>query len=202
MAQLASGCRFIFNATNLSTGVRFTLEPDRVGDYVIGYAKTSSRRETLPALRLADAVAASAAFPVAFTPLILDGYEFPCAGESIPHLLDGGAYDNLGLEAVNRLGGNPLLIALNAGGLFHTGFGRRIPVVSDLARVRASLYRQSTSLRSSVIVDRFQAYEHAVKRGERPPDFGRRGVFFSLATTPKTMDPQWATRARKDENEG
>jgi predicted acylesterase/phospholipase RssA len=63
---------------------------DIFGDYVLGRRTTAHSR-----LRLADAVAASAAFPGAFPPLVLREYEFPC---SLPKLLDGGAYDNMALK--------------------------------------------------------------------------------------------------------
>src|SRR5439155_8923985 len=110
-------CRFVFNAADLTTGVRFGLERDVFGDYVLGRRVTNGSR-----LRLADAVAASAAFPGAFAPLLLD-YEFPCEDGRVPKLLDGGAYDNLGLEVVDDLpravNGLPqaFLVAINAGGL-------------------------------------------------------------------------------------
>jgi NTE family protein len=199
LGQLSTECCFIFNAANLSTGVRFTFEPERVGDYVIGYAKTTSRSGK--ALRLADAVAASAAFPGAFSPLFLGGYDFPCGEDGDPPLVDGGAYDNLGLEAVGNLKPPTCLIALNAGGLFHTGFAGGIAVVGNLTRVNALLYRQSTTLRSKIIVERFKAYEYAAKHQSLMPDFARRGVFFSLATTTKPTREWQADRPYADETE-
>jgi NTE family protein len=190
LGELPTTCGFIFNSSNLSTGVRFTLEPQHVGDYVSGYAQTTTRKGG--ALRLADAVAASAAFPGAFSPFFLGGYDLPCGGSGDQRLVDGGAYDNLGLEALRDLRPPICLVALNAGGLFHTGFAGGIPVVGDLKRVNSLLYRQSTSLRSNLIVERFQAYEQAVKAGGAIPDFARRGVFFSLATT-LTPTTEWET---------
>jgi NTE family protein len=190
LGDLPTTCRFIFNSSNLSTGVRFTLEPQQVGDYVSGYAQTTARKGG--ALRLADAVAASAAFPGAFSPFFLGGYDLPCGGSGDQPLVDGGAYDNLGLEALRNLKPPICLVALNAGGLFHTGFAGGIPILGDLKRVNSLLYRQSTSLRSNVIVERFQAYEQAVKAGGAIPDFARRGVFFSLATT-LTPTTEWGT---------
>jgi NTE family protein len=190
LGGLPTTCRFVFNASNLSTGVRFTFEPQRVGDYVIGYAQTTARKGS--ALRLADAVAASAAFPGAFSPFFLGGYNFPCSRDGDQPLVDGGSYDNLGLEAVGNLLPPTCLVALNAGGLFHTGFAGGIPLVGDLKRVNALLYRQSTSLRSRIIVERFRAYDNAVAAGDPIPEFARRGVFFSLATT-MTPTAEWGT---------
>jgi NTE family protein len=116
-------------------------------------------------------------------------------------LADGGAYDNLGLEAIRNVKPPICLVALNAGGLFHTGFAGGFPVVGDLKRVNALLYRQSTALRSNIMVERFQAYESAVAEGQPIPDFARRGVFFSLATT-LTPTAEWAAgRPQADANE-
>jgi predicted acylesterase/phospholipase RssA len=94
--ELSPSCRFVFNAADLTTGVRFGFERDVFGDYVLGRRVTDGST-----LRLADAVAASAAFPGAFAPLVLGNYDFPCRDGRVPRLLDGGAYDNLGLEAVD-----------------------------------------------------------------------------------------------------
>jgi NTE family protein len=199
LARLSPSCRFIFNAANLSTGVRFTLERERVGDYVIGYDKTSERKGKRR-LRVADAVAASAAFPGAFSPLFLDGYDFPCKPDDEPALVDGGTYDNLGLEALGGLMPPVCLIAINAGGLFHTGFGGGLPLIGNLKRDSALLYRQSTSLRTRILVERFQAYEQAIKEGSTVPRFARRGVLFSLATTPRPC-PEWDT-GRPDASSG
>jgi len=184
--------RFVFNAANLSSGVRFTLEREIVGDYVVGYVPTDSTK-----LRLADAVAASAAFPGAFCPLVLSDLRFPCEViegtkpiRRVPKLLDGGAYDNMGLEAIDDLDRGELIVALNAGGVFRTGtrFGR-VPLVRDLMRVNSLLYRQSTAIRRSEMVERFRAWERHRDEGQRrrttgpPPPWARRGVLFGLTTT-------------------
>ena len=81
-------------------------------------------------LRLATAVAASAAVPGAFAPLVLDDFEFPCSRGRVAKLVDGGAYDNAGLEPVDNLP-EAFLVALNAGGLFQTGGVGGLPVVRN-----------------------------------------------------------------------
>ena len=63
LSELPRGCRFIFNAANLTTGVRFGFERDVLGDYVCGNVSTAD----LP-VRLALAVACSAAVPGLFPP--------------------------------------------------------------------------------------------------------------------------------------
>lgn len=185
LEDLPSDCRFVFNTANLTTGVRFGFERDVFGDYVLGRCTTAGS-----GLRLADAVAASAAVPGPFPPLVLRGFDFPCAEGRIPKLVDGGAYDNSGLEAVDNLP-NAFLIAINAGGLFRTGSIGRIPFFRNLTRANSLLYRQSTGLRRQEMVDRFQAFEKARRLGEPAPDWGRQGVLFGLATTFDDPSPEW-----------
>ena len=163
LEHLDPGCRWIFNAANLTTGTRFGFERDVVGDYVVGLAPTAGS-----GLRVAQAVAASAAVPGAFAAMKLDQIEFPCAGRGIPHLLDGGAYDNTGLEALDSDRHHDVFtITLNAGGMFVSGGYGKVPLVRDLVRANALLYRQSTSLRTRWMVDRFEAWGRT-PAGETP----------------------------------
>lgn len=104
LADLPARPMFHFNATSLMTGnlVRFTR--GYVGDHEIGAIEGLS-------IRLADAAAASAAFPPFLSPSVVklsDGTVRPgTAGPAAkpPYtrkavVADGGLYDNLGLEAV------------------------------------------------------------------------------------------------------
>ncbi len=171
--------RWVVNAANLMTGVRFAFERDVVGDYVTGLAPTSGT-----GLRLANAAAASAAVPGSFAPWTVKGIEFPCAAQP-PHLLDGGVYDNTGLEAFDSdRYRNVFLMTMNAGGLLRPGAYGRVPLVRDLARANSLLYRQSTALRTRTVVDRFRAGE-------------RQGVLVALATSfpPEESDGLRAWRA-------
>ena len=185
LEELPAGTRFVFNAANLTTGVRFGFERDVVGDYVLGLVPARGT-----GLRVAQAAAASAAVPGAFAPLEL-ALAFPCARGRRAALLDGGCYDNLGLEVVDSLP-EVCLVAMNAGGTFQTGAWGRVPLVRDLARANALLYRQTNALRMRTMVERFQVWEQARKAGVTPPRWGRQGVLFGLATT---MDakatPEW-----------
>jgi NTE family protein len=178
LESLDPGCRFVINAANLVTGVRFAFERDVLGDYVTGWASTSGT-----GLRVATAVAASAAVPGAFAPLPVRDITFPCARGTDPLLVDGGAYDNTGLEAFDGDRYRDLLsITMNAGGIFVTGGWGGVPVIRDLARANSLLYRQSTGLRTRWMVDRFQAYQTASNTGDPPPTWGRRGVLFALGS--------------------
>ncbi|MDI1319832.1 MAG: patatin-like phospholipase family protein [bacterium] len=96
--------RFIFNATNLETGSLFRFTRREIRDWRVG-------RIPAPEVKLADAVAASSAFPPILSPFILDvapgDFDDPLPGElsadafrSDISLTDGGVYDNLGLQQV------------------------------------------------------------------------------------------------------
>jgi NTE family protein len=185
LEQLDEGCRFIFNASNVSTGVRFTFERDLLGDWVMGHAPTAGT-----GLRVADAVASSAAVPGAFAPYVVKGVSFPCANGRTAKLLDGGAYDNMGLEALDKLP-TVCLVALNAGGVFRTGAYRGLPIVRDLQRANGLLYRQTTALRMRTMVERFKATEDALAAGQTVPGWGRLGVLFGLATTIPDATAEW-----------
>lgn len=187
LVDLPVGCRFVFNAANLTSGVRFGFEATTVGDYVLGHQPTTGT-----GLRLADAVAASAALPGVFAPLVPDRLNLPCADGRVPRLVDGGAYDNMGLEAVDDPD-DAFLIALNAGGLFHTGRIGGLPLIGTLSRANSLLYRQTSALRQRWMVDRFRAWEHAHRQHRPPPAWARRGILIGLGTTFAHPSPEWLT---------
>ncbi len=99
-----SGPRFVICATNLESGALFRFSRPYVADWRVG------RIENWP-IPLADAVAASSAFPPVLSPFELDLADAPwesVAGNELTgpeyrariSLSDGGVYDNLGLETV------------------------------------------------------------------------------------------------------
>lgn len=94
--------RFIFNATNLQSGVLWRFSKPYMWDYRVGKIEN-------PRQKLAVAIAASAAFPPFLSPLTLKlerSHYTPGTGTDLeegdymtkPTLSDGGVYDNLGLE--------------------------------------------------------------------------------------------------------
>lgn len=90
-------------ATSVQTGLPWTFRRDRIGGPRVGTVAG-------PEVRLADAVAASTAFPPVLSPAVVDldpGAFDTDAGDlaRVPFtveavLVDGGVYDNLGLETV------------------------------------------------------------------------------------------------------
>jgi len=144
------GPNFVFDTSNLQTGVNFVFGGKGAGDYQIGYAKA-------PDILVADAIAASSAFPIAFPPLVLK-FERGAfnGGELEKHdpgsaeldkmrrrvvLTDGGVYDNLGLEPVwksHKLvlcsdGGKPFLIDPDPGTVIHSRLLRCQDVIGNQA---------------------------------------------------------------------
>jgi NTE family protein len=185
---LSDRCLFTFNAANETSGVRFGFDREWIGDYVIGHIATG---ETT--LRVANAVAASASVPGPFAATRLPGLNFPCGSGADVRLLDGGIYDNLGLEAIDDLRG-PCLVVVSAGGVLRTGMTGLVslaPIVRDLRRSSELLYRQATALRVRTMIERFQAWEKAKRDGQSPPDFARQGILFGLASTIDKPDQEW-----------
>lgn len=101
LKQLPRWPQFIFNATSLHSGKLVRITRDHVSDWTTG-------RWTSGELTVADAVAASSAFPPVLSPIVFDlryhDFEpFPDAVRDPPpklFLTDGGVYDNLGIESV------------------------------------------------------------------------------------------------------
>jgi NTE family protein len=102
LQQITSEPRFVFNATNLQSGVLWRFMKPYMRDYRVGEIKK-------PEIELAVAVAASSAFPPVLSPVVLklDPKTFtPNSGLDLQTteycklvmLTDGGVYDNLGLE--------------------------------------------------------------------------------------------------------
>ncbi|MBX3297676.1 MAG: patatin-like phospholipase family protein [Acidobacteria bacterium] len=94
--------RFIFNATNVQSGVLCRFSKPYLWDYRVGKIEN-------PRIEVAVAVAASSAFPPVLSPMILtfDSKQFvKGSGDDLELreyqqrlvLTDGGVYDNLGLE--------------------------------------------------------------------------------------------------------
>lgn len=104
LQDLPDAPRFVINATNLESGVSMRFSKPYLADYKVGMIRN-------PTVQLADAVAASSAFPPFLSPFELDlsdaawedveGNTLKSAGYRSDILLsDGGVYDNMGLEPV------------------------------------------------------------------------------------------------------
>ncbi|MCV2218665.1 patatin-like phospholipase family protein [Thauera sp. Sel9] len=163
--------RFIFYATNMQTGRSFRFRQDYVADYYLGMSRSTD-------VRLADAVAASSAFPPIFSPVVVK--TDPGAWEKPQHelpnleklrrrivLADGGIYDNMGLEAL--LEGLDIVLVSDAGAPFEIDESPFEDDLLQLGRVRDILIDQTRALRKRWLVDDFQAGR-------------RRGAYWGIGT--------------------
>jgi NTE family protein len=97
--------RFVINATNVQSGALWRFSKPYMRDYLVG-------KVSKPTVRLADAVAASSAFPPFLSPARIPKskltFDEAVDGEPLHRppfttdvvLSDGGVYDNLGLETI------------------------------------------------------------------------------------------------------
>ncbi|MEA2275251.1 MAG: hypothetical protein QOC78_211 [Solirubrobacteraceae bacterium] len=93
VVDLDPALQVIITSTDLTTGRAFRVSRDFIGSYDYGYHGVPDR------LSLGHAVAASAAVPVLFPAQYLRTDGFGLRGApSLLSLVDGGVYDNLGLE--------------------------------------------------------------------------------------------------------
>lgn len=193
LCQITDKCDFVINATNLNSGSRFGFQQYRIGDYTLGFAKP------LESLRLAQAVAASAAVPGVFAAMDLDQHSFPCDMGYSPTLVDGGVYDNLGVEPI-KFEKRACLVVANSGGTFRVGKLKRVPIAGLLSRSNSVMYRQSSALRMRDLVERFKQWERANYAAVEivAPTSALRGVVFGLGTTMDTVSPAWLAGRPRD----
>ncbi len=149
--------QFVLYATNMQTGRSFRFRQDMLADWKIGMARGVG-------VPLAQAVAASSAFPPVFSPIIIK--TDPSAwteGEDIPHLeelrrrivlSDGGVYDNMGLETLVRK--VDLVLVSDAGAPFEIEL-RPSETPLQMGRVRDILIDQTRALRKRWLIEDFTA---------------------------------------------
>lgn len=154
--------RFVFNATNLESGVLVRMSKPYLADYRVG-------RINDPTLPLALVVTASSAFPPFLSPCKLDLRDAEWITEpgndladrkgfrDEVSLCDGGVYDNLGVETAWKR--YRTLLVSDAGGLM----GAEPDVPGDwgrgLVRVLSVIDNQVRALRKQQVVDSLRAGE-------------------------------------------
>ncbi len=154
---------FVFNATNLESGVLMRFTKAYAADYRVG-------RIHNPDLPLAVAVAASSAFPPFLSPCVVDlgdqdwvteegndltGPEF----RREIRLSDGGVYDNLGLEAAWKL--YSTILVSDAGGSLAPEPDPAADWGRGMLRVLHVMDNQVRALRKRQLVDSFRRRERA-----------------------------------------
>jgi len=97
LQDIADNPLWSINTTVLETGKSWRIEKSQMGSHDLGYID-------YPEIELADAVAASAGFPIGIGPLRLDLDKYNIPKQMIKYqsllLYDGGLYDNLGVEVL------------------------------------------------------------------------------------------------------
>ena len=150
---------FIFYATNMQTGRSFRMRQDYIADWTIG-------RSHKTVVSLAEAVAASSAFPPVFSPIVLetqatdwhgapDGVKDLEALRSRIVLADGGVYDNMGMEAL--VDNVDMSFVSDAGAPFKIDVSPPEDTAFQLGRVRDILIDQTRALRKRWLVSDYIA---------------------------------------------
>ena len=152
LGDLSPDARFIFNATNLNSGRRFFFEQARAGDYKAKYVKGET-------IRVADALAASAALPGALSAQRMRTPHDVYPKENRPYLVDGAVYDNLGLEAFGQIYERPLMVVLDAGAELRAGIMGKRSILRTVKRSSSVVQNQVTSLRKRWLIEGFRAWE-------------------------------------------
>ncbi len=141
--------KFVLCATDMAFGVNWVFERGRMGDYLAGYARYDQ------AFPLSLAAAASACFPVLFSPLHLKlaasrfkggrARRRPDFAQLVQglRLTDGGNYDNLALEPVWK--NHAVVLVSDGGSTFNFAADRGL--ISRIPRHLSILDDQSRSLR-------------------------------------------------------
>ena len=153
VADLPSKPEFIFTSTDLTKGRAFRIAPAYIGSFDYDYVEP-----TPTSVALGKAVAASAAFPPSLTVVNLStrGLAFPKPAPDKLSLVDGGVYDNLGLEWFQGWGEDArrpasatkpaFTIVANASGLLGQKDKRFRPIPA-FSRDLSIQYQQSLNLR-------------------------------------------------------
>ncbi|GAB4573155.1 MAG: patatin-like phospholipase family protein [Anaerolineae bacterium] len=152
---------WMINATCYETGVNWRFAPDRMGDYIFGYSYD-------PDFPLAEAMAASGAFPGLIGPLVFDArpYKWFPGGQELARpplykqvrLWDGGVYENLGVEPLFKPGKGyqydvDFLITSDAGA---TPAGETYSFLKSGYRLISLATNQIRSLRARMVVAHLQ----------------------------------------------
>jgi NTE family protein len=163
LQELPDHPRFVINATSVQTGALFRFSKPYMADYRVG-------RVDHPRIALADAVAASSAFPPVLSPFELDvrdqtwvdedGNDLG-AGEYRERLVlsDGGVYDNLGLETAWKA--CHTVLVSDAGGQMKSEPDPDHDWGRHLFRVLGVIDNQVRALRKRECVGAFKAGERA-----------------------------------------
>jgi NTE family protein len=199
LQNLPDSPRFVFCATNMQTGVLWRFSKPYAGDYIVG-------RIDKPDIKLSLAVAASAAFPPFLSPLALtlpasDFKSWPDPTGSAPDpkpfrdkvlLVDGGVYDNHGLEPIVKR--YMTLFVSDGGAPFARMSDVRTDWLSQLRRVLDLEDNQSRALRRRDLMMRLTKGNVAFASATPPKegfidDVARMGAYWGIDTDAARVAP-------------
>lgn len=157
LQDLPDSPRFVLNASNAQSGTLFRFSKPYLADYKVGMVEN-------PNIELAIAVAASSAFPPFLSPVFLNlkDQDFkPNSGSRLQHepftskitLMDGGVYDNLGIETIYKR--YDTILVSDAGGMMQPDPKPRLFWGIQAYRVLNMMDNQVRALRKKHIVDMF-----------------------------------------------
>jgi NTE family protein len=176
LQALPDAPRFVINATSLQSSVLWRFSKPYMADYRVGMIEN-------PAVPLAQAVAASSAFPPILSPLELrlDPSAFkPNSGTDLQnepftrraYLADGGVYDNLGLETAWKR--YDTILVSDGGGKVDSEGKPNTDWLRQFFRVTNLIDNQVRSLRKRQAIDSFQT---------NPQDANyRKGAYWGVRT--------------------
>ena len=169
---------FVINASNVQTGALFRFTKKFIADWRIGVIQNPKRS-------IAEAVAASSAFPPVLSPAMLrfrheewselnaaEAGKKPFTEKVV--LTDGGVYDNMGLE--NPWKKCKRLIVSDAGSQFQPEADQHFDFARHSIRVNSLIDNQVRSLRRRQVV---AAFDKKTELGRNDP---HSGVFFAMWT--------------------
>jgi len=190
VADLPAGPQVVFTSTDLGVGRAFRIARDFAGSYDHGYAEPAPS-----SIGLGTAVAASAAFPGSVSVVWLEtaGLGLPTA-PPVLSLVDGGVYDNLGLEWFQGWSsGRPSSAIRPEFSIVVDASGQLAPIdtkVGSLKSVFRDLsvqYQQTLNVRVRWFVD---------KANDPPGEDGLQGVYIGIKHDPRAKtDPAFAAGA-------
>jgi NTE family protein len=151
--------RFVINATNVQSGVLWRFMKPAMRDYRVGMVEK-------PTVPLSAAVAASSAFPPVLSPFEIKvdpGSFVPGSGDDLQRppftsklvLVDGGVYDNLGLETVWKR--YDTVLVSDGGGKIEAEEEPKTDWARHAYRVLNLIDNQVRSLRKRQLIDSFKS---------------------------------------------
>jgi NTE family protein len=178
LQDLPKSPRFVINATNVQTGSLFRFSRDYIADWQVG-------RVLEPKTLVAQAVAASSAFPPVLSPVRLEfgANDFSTDPGSLNRppfttkvvLTDGGVYDNMGIETAWKRCRS--ILVSDAGGKMPPEEEPHTDWLRHSIRINSVIDNQVRSLRKRQIVSAF--------KGEV-----RKGAYWGMWTDPAEYPAQ------------